>query len=83
MKLNKVLVPLDGSALAESALSKAIELAEDGSATLMLLRAAEAHTLPGVDPTEAQVQVVCEAEEYLAEVAARLATQGIKVPPSR
>ena len=78
MKLNRILIPLDGSALAESALGKATELAGDGTATLMLLRAAEARSLPGVDPTEAQVEVVREAEEYLMGVAARLATEGIK-----
>jgi nucleotide-binding universal stress UspA family protein len=76
MKLKKILVPLDGSALAESAIAKATEVAGNES-TLMLLRAAEAHTLPGVDPTEAQVEVVREAEEYLAAVAARLKEQGI------
>ncbi len=75
MKLNKILVPLDGSTLAESAIAKAMELAGD-EATLMLLRAAEAHTLPGMDPTEAQVEVVREAEEYLAAVAGRLREQG-------
>ena len=78
MKRNRILIPLDGSALAESALCKAMELAGDGTATLMLLRAAEARSLPGVDPTEAQVEVVREAEEYLAGVTARLATQGMK-----
>ena len=78
MKLNRILIPLDGSALAESALGKATDLAGDGTATLMLLRAAEARGLPGVDPTEAQVEVVREAEEYLAGVTARLATQGFK-----
>ncbi len=78
MKLDKILVPLDGSALAESAIARAVELAGDRSASLMLLRAAEAHTLPGVDPTEAQVEVVREAEEYLAAVAARLKEQGLK-----
>ncbi len=75
MKLDKILVPLDGSALAESAIATAAEMAQRG-ATLMLVRAAEAHTLPGVDPTDAQVEVVREAEEYLAGVAARLKTQG-------
>ena len=76
MKLNKILVPLDGSALAESAIAKAMDVAGDES-TFMLLRAAEAHTLPGVDPTEAQVEVVREAEEYLASVATRLREQGV------
>ena len=78
MKLNKILVPLDGSTLAESAIAKAVEVAGGRPVTLMLLRAAEAHTLPGMDPTEAQVEVVREAEEYLATVAAGLKGQGIK-----
>lgn len=76
MKPKKILVPLDGSALAESAVAKAMEVAGEHS-TLMLLRAAEAHTLPGVDPTEAQVEIVREAEDYLASVATRLEKQGI------
>jgi nucleotide-binding universal stress UspA family protein len=78
MKFEKILVPLDGSALAETALARAADLAADDGATLMLVRAAEAHTLPGVDPTEAQVEVVQEAEDYLGAVAARLARDGLK-----
>ena len=74
MMLEKILIPLDGSALAESAIAKATEVAGN-DATLMLLRAAEAHTLPGVDPTNSQVEIVREAEEYLAGVAARLKAQ--------
>jgi nucleotide-binding universal stress UspA family protein len=76
MKLKRILVPLDGSALAEAAIAKATEVAGT-ECILMLLRAAEAHTLPGVDPTEAQVEVVREAEEYLGTVATRLKEQGI------
>jgi nucleotide-binding universal stress UspA family protein len=78
MMLNKILVPLDGSTLAESAIAKAVEVAGDRPVTLMLLRATEAHTLPGMDPTEAQVEVVRQAEEYLATVVAGLKGQGIK-----
>ncbi len=77
MSFKRVLVPLDGSTLAESALTRAIEFAGAGS-TLMLLRAAEAHTLPGIDPSDAQVEVVREAEEYLAALARRLAEKGLK-----
>jgi len=76
MKFDKILVPLDGSVLAEAALWRAVEIANGG--TLSLLRAAEAHTLPGADPVDAQVDVVREAEEYLASVARRLADRGLK-----
>jgi nucleotide-binding universal stress UspA family protein len=76
MKLRKVIVPVDGSALAETAVHRAVELASEAGATLVLLRAAEAHALPGADPTNAQVAVVLEAEEYLAKLKARLAQGG-------
>jgi nucleotide-binding universal stress UspA family protein len=77
MPMKKILIPLDGSALAEGAIAKAVELAGDGSATLVLLRAVEAHTLPGVDPADAQAHVVREAEDYLAGLAARLKSGGV------
>ena len=78
MKFDKILVPLDGSSLAEAALPKAVELAGSSGARLLLLRAAEAHTLPGVDPTEAQIKAVREAEEYLTQVAERLGASGLR-----
>jgi nucleotide-binding universal stress UspA family protein len=78
MKLNKILVPLDGSRLAEGALRVAADLVKKSpSAALVLVRAAEAVTLPIADPTEAQVKVVHEAESYLDAVAARLKDEGI------
>ena len=76
MRVKTILVPLDGSVLAESALTPAVELARDHGARLMLLRAAEAHTFPMADPTEAQVQAVRAAEEYLAGVRLRLRQGG-------
>lgn len=76
MKLDKILVPLDGSALAETALPRAVELAGASGAQLLLLRAAQAHILPGADPTEAQVRVVREAEEYLGSVKDRIEKTG-------
>jgi nucleotide-binding universal stress UspA family protein len=72
MKLQKILVPLDGSELAETALATAAALAEATGAALLLLRAAEAPALTVGDPTEAQVVVVREAEEYLDAVKRRL-----------
>lgn len=76
MKLGKILVPLDGSALAEAAMWKAIELGT-ADTMLTLLRAAEAYRLPGADPIQAQISAVREAEEYLAGVAARAREAGI------
>ena len=79
MKLDKILIPLDGSKLAEQALTKALEAAQGaGEPTLFLLRAAEASTWPGTDATEEQVRVVGEAQEYLASVATYLARQGFR-----
>jgi nucleotide-binding universal stress UspA family protein len=78
MKFDKILIPLDGSRFAEAALPKAMELVSNNpDATLILLRAAEATTFPGVDPIDAQVSVVHEAEDYLETVAARLRRDGV------
>lgn len=76
MNFEKILVPLDGSRLAEAALWKAIELAKP-AARLFLLRAAEAYAMPGADPVDAQVSAVREAEEYLGTVAERVREAGI------
>src|SRR5262245_19252858 len=77
MKLDRILVPLDGSALAETALDLAVDLARGASSTVVLVRAAQAHGLPGVDPEDAQVRVVSEAETYLAAAAERLRKRGV------
>jgi nucleotide-binding universal stress UspA family protein len=76
MKLDKILVPLDGSMLAEAGMWTALDLAEKNGARVSLLRAAEAHALPGADTVEAQVKAVREAEEYLAAVVRRLEMKG-------
>jgi len=76
MKPKTVMVPLDGSRLAEKALAPAIGFAREG-AKLVLVRAAEAHATPFTDPTEAQVAVVREAEVYLATVVERLRRVGV------
>ena len=78
MKLDKILVPLDGSMLAEVAMWTALDLAEKNGASVSLLRAAEAYALPGADTTEAQVMAVREAEEYLAAVTRRLEDRGFR-----
>jgi nucleotide-binding universal stress UspA family protein len=74
----KILVPLDGSALAEAILPQVTELAKNVGAELLLLRVAIAHVFPGVDPTEEEVRVVREAEEYVEALADKLAKKGAR-----
>ena len=78
MQFETILVPLDGSALAEAALSTAVNLGGGSGARLILLRAVEAHTLPGADVTDAQAEVVREAEVYLGGVQRQLEARGVK-----
>lgn len=77
--LSRILVPLDGSPLAEAVLSQVIELATLRKAEIVLLRVALAHTILGTDPVEAQVRVVEEAQAYLAKIETNLVTQGLAV----
>ncbi len=78
-KFQRILVPLDGSDCAENVLPKVEKLATDLNASIALLRVALTHTFPGVDPTEAELKVVREAEEYLRKVEDRLKAKGFKV----
>ena len=78
-KGERILVPLDGSECAENVLPKVEELAERKKEGICLLRVALAHTFPGADQTEAQVDVVREAEEYLRGVEGRLKAKGFDV----
>jgi len=75
--IKTILVPLDGSAVAEAALAPAVELAREASATLILMRAAEPRTLPLGDPIEDPHEVMREAREYLAATRARLMGAGV------
>jgi len=75
----KILVPLDGSALAEAILPQVTELARVPDAELVILRVALAHAFPGADPTEAQLQAVRESEKYLEEVGKGLKGAGLRV----
>lgn len=75
----KILVPLDGSQCAENIIPAVEKLASDFKADISLLRVAYAHTFPGVDPTDAEVKVVREAEEYLGGVEEKLKAKGFKV----
>jgi nucleotide-binding universal stress UspA family protein len=78
-KDERILVPLDGSGCAEIVLPRAEALASDRKAGICLLRVVHARTFPGVDPTEAEIKVVREAEEYLKGLEERLKAKGLDV----
>ena len=69
---NVILVPLDGSELAERAIPQAEQLAADDD-RIVLVRAALTHTLPGADAVDAQVKAIDEATAYLKTMAAQVA----------
>jgi len=74
-----ILVPLDGSTLAEAILPQVTELAKAIGAEVLLLRVAFAHVFPGVDPAEEEVRVVQAAEAYVEALADRLAEKGVRI----
>jgi len=78
-KKERILVPLNGSGCAENIIPKVEELVERNEEGICLLRVALAHTFPGVDQTEAQVEVVREAEEYLHDMEGHLKAKGFDV----
>lgn len=75
----KILVPLDGSKVAEGILPRVEWLAKIHGAEVTLLRVALAHTFPGTDPVQHQLNVVREAEEYLGKVEENLKSVGVNV----
>jgi nucleotide-binding universal stress UspA family protein len=74
-----ILVPLDGSALAEAILPEIEKIARSVRARIVLLRVCRAHVFPGRDPTEAEIDVVRRAEEYVTAIRDRLAAEGFEV----
>jgi len=78
-KEDRILIPLDGSECAEMVIPKVQELVVGKKTGICLLRVVSAPVFPGVDPTEAQVRVVREAEEYLQGLKDRLESKGLDV----
>jgi nucleotide-binding universal stress UspA family protein len=76
---DRILVPLDGSGIAESILPYVEDLASTHKSKIVLLRVALAHTLPGQDEIKAEVEVVREAEGYLKGVEEGLREKGFDV----
>jgi nucleotide-binding universal stress UspA family protein len=79
--LKTILLPLDGSSLAERALIYAAALAQRSGARVVLVEAVQAHTFPGADPGDAQSQITDRAEAYLSSLATRLTGDGIDAEP--
>jgi nucleotide-binding universal stress UspA family protein len=75
----KILVPLDGSEVAEAVLPEAETLAKVFNATINIMRAYYAHAFPGADPSDAQVAAMDEAEGYVHKVEERLKAKGFSV----
>lgn len=81
----RILAPLDGSTLAEAALSHAVQLAASGGGELVLLRVViSPYSIVAPDLVLAgqsidQDLLQQQAEQYLNALAARLAGQGITV----
>lgn len=73
-----ILVPLDGSKLAEESLDQVRELARAHGSKVVLLRVVFALVFPGADPTEPQVQVTENAEGYLEKIRKKLEAEGIR-----
>ena len=79
MKITKILVALDGSRWAEAALPKAIELVKDNDgAKVVVVRAVDPATMDGAGLTEARIDAINEAADYLGDVAAQLREQGVR-----
>lgn len=76
--LKTILVPLDGSELAERALPYATAIARWAHARVVLVRAILARTLPGADPTDAQVTLRKRAEADLYATAEQLGLASVE-----
>jgi nucleotide-binding universal stress UspA family protein len=75
----RILVPLDGSPLAEAALAPAATLAKRFDASLLLVRTIRVHVFPGADPGPAQLTALREAEAYLEQVSRQVKATGVAV----
>ncbi len=77
MRTTTILIPLDGSEMAEAAITEARQLARPDGSRLVLVRAANAFTLPGNDAIDAQLYALQDAESYLDAVKRRLEAEGV------
>ena len=81
MKLQRILVPLDGSDVGERALPLVEQLAGRGDVDVILARAPLARAFSGLDAIEAKealAKALGEAQAYLEAVAGRLQARGLR-----
>jgi nucleotide-binding universal stress UspA family protein len=74
-----ILVPLDGSKLAEAILPEIEKIALELKSRIILLRVSRIHVLPGVDPSDAQIRAIRQSEEYLQGLEKQLTSRGFEV----
>lgn len=72
-----ILLPLDGSALADRARPYAVALARRTSGKVVLMEAVALKTRPHEPTSNADIQVMDKADKYLADVAAEMTADGI------
>lgn len=77
--LTRILVPLDGSTLAESILPQVVELATLRRGEVLLLRVTHAHGFSEEGAIEGQVRVLDEAHAYLERIQTRLRSHDLLV----
>lgn len=73
---NRLLLPLDGSVLAEKAIPFAEEIAKAFDGKILLLRATSCPPLPGLEAAPVMDTLIAEARQYLDQVSATLEGRG-------
>lgn len=76
---SEVLVPLDGSRMAEETLCLVEDLVKTHGGRMMLLRVANFRPFPGAENKTLEREAVERAETYLEKIAADLKTRGVEV----
>jgi nucleotide-binding universal stress UspA family protein len=74
-----ILIPLDGSRLAEAIIPEIDKFAKLVDARLELIRVSRVHVLPGVNPSDAQIRAVRRAQEYLENLKNRLSDRNLDI----
>jgi len=76
---SKIVVPLDGSSLAEGVLDRVEDLARLQGGEIQLLRVAFFYPFPAADTKKFESEVIEAAEQYLEKVSTDLEQKGLKV----